>query len=206
MLPSAGTDEEKDPWCNLKRPISGTAAREIRQKRNPPSGKQPESDNCSKSCRLCRLTCSWRYTMLCSGLLWGTVRKRLCACCSWVIAWHIPLYRIAPTSNVISADLFFKIFTFIRFMKAFYTLQTTCPCVYTLAWKRAEWFSTEIAAQDWLLLKWLIFWLMSFFPSNDPQGQDALADCQWSENNEQKAEWTRIQSTDEVADWSNSLV
>lgn len=70
-LQHTGIEEEKDPWCNLKRSISGTAAREIRQKRNPPSGKQPESDNCSKSCRLRRLTCSKRYTVLSSGLLWG---------------------------------------------------------------------------------------------------------------------------------------
>lgn len=91
----------------------------------------------------------------------GTECKRHYVCCSWVIVWHIPPYHIAPTSNVISADLFFKIFTFVGFKEVFPTPQTTRPCTYTLAWKRAEWFRTQIAGQDWLLLKWLILWLMS---------------------------------------------
>lgn len=133
----------------------------------------------------------------------GTECKPQYACCLWVIAWHIPPYHITPTSNVITADLFFKILTFIQFMKVFHTLQTTPPCMYTLVWKRAEWFSTEIAGQDWLLLKWLILWLMSL--SLQMTLKDVLCGCQQPENNEQKADWTRLQSRDEVADWSNSL-
>lgn len=91
----------------------------------------------------------------------GTECKQQYVCFWWVIAWHIPPYSIAPTSSVISADMFFKIFTFIQFMKVFHTLQTTQPCMHTLAWKKAEWFNTEIAGQNWLLLKWLFLWLMS---------------------------------------------